>query len=107
MRVHRVIRLRRGVYGAGTAGFDLGKTCAGENNGIRLAARLVVTAVQVAVAGDDAGIGRPEQGRALVACREIGELCDCRRAGVVDGKTCCCGMGRAAGDAGIWQVRGT
>jgi hypothetical protein len=105
MRVHCVIGLCRGVCGAGTACFDIGKTRARENIGIRLAARSVVTAVQAAVAGNDAGVACAEQGRAVVACREIGELRDCRRSGIVDGKTCCCGMGGAPGDTGIGQVR--
>src|SRR5262249_60780326 len=82
--------------GAGAAG----------DRGVALVAGLVVAAEQASVARDHAGIAGAEQGRALVARGEIGELRDDRRAGIVDGKPGGRGVRRAAGDAGVGQVGG-
>ncbi len=60
--------------------------------------------MQTAVARDHAGIAGAEQRRALVVGRELGELGDHRRAGVVDRGAGGRGVRRAAGDAGIRQV---
>src|SRR5262249_37221298 len=68
-------------------------------------ARFVVAANQTASAGNYAGIARPEQGRALVTGRKIGKLTDDGCARIMNGKPRGRGMGRAASDAGIRQIR--
>jgi hypothetical protein len=65
----------------------------------------IVTAEQTAAAGDHAGIARTEQRRALIVGREIGKPRDRVGAGVVNRHAGGRGVGRAAGNATIRQVR--
>src|SRR6202023_586149 len=106
MRMHGVVRLRRRVRSALAAGLALREAGAADYVSVALPARFVVATEQAAVAGDDAGVSRPEQRRALVAGREIGEFSDHGCARIVDGPAGGRGVGRAAGDAGVRQVGG-
>ena len=84
---------------------DLRKPGAGEDIRVALAAALVVATEQAAAARDHAGIAGAEQRRAIVVGREIGKPRDHVGAGVVNRHAGGRGVGRAAGDAAIRQVR--
>ena len=105
VRMHGIGRLRGRIGRAGSVTLDLRKPGAGEDVRVALAAALVVATEQAAVARDHAGIAGAEQRRAIVVGREIGKPRDRVGAGVVNRHAGGRGVGRAAGDAAIRQVR--